>query len=286
VTLRQHLAWAIQKLARNPAGRLEAEVLLAHALECRRSFLFARPELDIPNARAQQFRDLVRRRQRGEPVAYLTGRREFWSLELEVSPDVLIPRPETETLVAAALDHLPKPGTGLRVADIGTGSGAVALALASERAEAEVHGTDNNPEAIELARRNATRLGLAQVRFHLGDWTQPLTGEFNLIASNPPYVADDDPHLLEGDCRFEPRAALSPGHDPLDAIREITAQATGLLSIGGWLLFEHGFDQGPAVREILAAAGLRSVATLPDLEGRERVSLGVRVKGQSKSRKA
>ena len=273
MNLRQHLESARRKLTDHASPRLEAEILLAHALESQRSFLYANPELELPHQRSETFKRLVRRRARGEPIAYLTGVREFWSLPLQVSKDVLIPRPETELLVEAALAHIPERGPA-RVADIGTGSGAIALALASERTLADIHATDISAAAIDLARSNALRLKLGNVQFQEGSWCDPLQGRFDVIVSNPPYVAEDDPQLQLGDCRYEPRAALTPGADPLGAIRKITAQASKIIKPGGWLAFEHGFDQGIAVREILSKQGLKEVETITDLEGRERVSSG------------
>lgn len=252
---------------------LEAEILLADALETPRSFLYAHPEMDVPPARAQAFRALLARRGRGEPVAYLTGVREFWSLRFRVTPDVLIPRPETELLVEAALEKLPEDAPG-RVADIGTGSGAIACAMAHERREADIIGTDASIDAVELARRNATELGLTNARFARGDWCAPLEGRFDAIVSNPPYIPEDDPHLTTGDCRFEPRAALTPGPDGLAAFRAIARGAVDLLAPGGWLLFEHGWDQGDAVRGILHEHGLTAVETRADIAGHDRVTLG------------
>jgi len=271
--LKDCLEFASGKLGNGREGRLEAEILLAHALEATRSFLYANPELDLPSARVTAFRKLVRRRIRGEPIAYITGRREFWSLPLKVTPGVLIPRPETERLVEAALDHIPH-GERWRIADLGTGSGAVALAIASERPHCEIHAGDTSWEAIELAAENARALQILTVTFHRGAWMEPLPGRFDLVVSNPPYVAADDPHLGQGDLRFEPRDALCPGSDPLAAIREIARQAARRLNPGGWLLVEHGTDQGAGVRAVFERAGFRAVRTLLDLAGHERVTEG------------
>ena len=252
--------------------QLEAEMLLAHVLDERRSFLYANPELELPASRADVYRAMIRRRARGEPVAYLVGRREFWSLDLEVTPDVLIPRADTETLIEAALERLPK-GSTARVADLGTGSGAIALALKSERPRLEAWATDVSEAALAVARRNAARLGL-DIRFVHGPWFEPLEGRFDLIASNPPYVAANDPHLQRGDCRFEPATALSSGADGLEALRTLAKNAPAHLVPGGWLLLEHGPEQGSAVRELLSRAGFEAVETRRDLERRERVTLG------------
>src|SRR6185312_15239860 len=220
------------------------------------------------------FEALVARRAAGEPVAYLTGRRGFWTLELEVTPATLIPRPETELLVELALERLPRD-MACRVADLGTGSGAIALAIASERPQAQVVATDASADALAVARRNAQRQGFGNVRFVQGDWLAPLAGErFALIVSNPPYIEAADPHLARGDLRYEPAAALASGADGLDDIRRIIADAPAHLEAGGWLLFEHGWNQGDAARALLREAGYAQVFTAQDLEARDRVSGG------------
>ncbi|MGY8564139.1 peptide chain release factor N(5)-glutamine methyltransferase [Paracidovorax citrulli] len=257
-------------------GRHEAELLLLHVLGRERSWLFAHATDLVDPGSGQAFAELLQRRLAGEPVAYLLGRRGFWTLDLAVSPDTLIPRPETERLVELALERLPE-ATPLRVADLGTGSGAIALALASERPQARVVATDMSPAALAVAAANARRHGLDNVAFRQGSWHAPLAGErFDLIASNPPYIASDDPHLARGDLRFEPASALASGHDGLDDIRLIIAGAATHLLPGGWLLLEHGWDQGAAIRALLADAGFVDVATGVDLEQRDRVSLGRR----------
>lgn len=246
---------------------------MAFVLESTRSFLFANPEFELPDKRAEHFKKLIRQRAQGQPVAYLTGNTEFWSLPLKMTPDVLIPRPETELLVETALSKVPLK-SDWRIADLGTGSGAIALALASERKDCEFHATDISPAAMELARENASQLGLANIQFLLGNWTQPLQGQFHLIASNPPYVNSSDSHLTQGDLRFEPRLALTPGSDGMSAIRSISEQCLAVLLDGGWLMFEHGWDQGPATRKILSGFGYAEVETLKDLQGHDRVTLG------------
>jgi release factor glutamine methyltransferase len=257
------------------SARAEAEILLAHCLGCDRTALWARPETAVPSAVAAACRALARRRAAGEPVAYLVGHRGFWTLELEVTPAVLIPRPETELLVEQVLAAFPADAA-VRLVDLGTGSGAIALAVAAERPCWEILATDAAADALAVARRNAARLGLAAVAFRLGNWTQACRpGErFSVIVSNPPYVAEGDPHLAEGDLPWEPRAALVAGPDGLDAIRRLVAAAPAHLAPGGWLLLEHGADQGAAVRAILAGAGLDAVHTVRDLAGLERVSGG------------
>ncbi|MFO7339336.1 MAG: peptide chain release factor N(5)-glutamine methyltransferase [Lysobacteraceae bacterium] len=255
-------------------GREDAEPLLQHALGRDRAWLFAHADEPVEAATAARFRELVERRAAGEPVAYLTGRRGFWTLDLEVGPTTLIPRPETELLVELALARL-DPEAPARVADLGTGSGAIALAIACERPAAAVVATDISGPALAVAVRNARRLGIGNVWFRRGSWERALGRDrFDLIVSNPPYIAEGDPHLGQGDLRFEPPAALASGADGLDAIRAIAALAPRHLVPGGWLLLEHGWEQGAVVRALLAQAGLVEVDTARDLEGRERASLG------------
>ncbi|GAB1408349.1 peptide chain release factor N(5)-glutamine methyltransferase [Thermomonas brevis] len=265
---------ALLAAARAAIDADEAAILLAHALGRSRGWLYAHGGDALDAAAVARFHALAAARAEGEPVAYLTGRQGFWTLDLAVGPAVLVPRPETERLVELALERLPA-GAAPRIADLGTGSGAIALALAKERPRARVVATDASPAALELARGNATRNGIGNVAFREGDWLAPLAGEtFDLIASNPPYIADDDPHLSRGDLRFEPPMALSCGADGLDAIRVIAAAAPAHLRPGGWLLLEHGWEQGPAVRALLRQAGLVEVETARDLEQRDRVTLG------------
>jgi len=255
-------------------ARVEAERLLAHALGVGATWLFTHRDDVPPAAQVAEFERLLARRLAGEPVAYVLGRRGFWRFDLAVTPATLIPRPETERLVELALDRLPE-GASLRVADLGTGTGAIALALAFERPLAQVVATDASADALAVARGNAQALGLSRVEFREGDWFAPLAGErFDLIASNPPYIADGDAHLGQGDLRFEPASALASGADGLDDIRRIAAGAPGHLREGGWLLIEHGLDQGPAAREVFTRAGFEAVETVQDWERRDRVTLG------------
>ena len=252
----------------------DADLLLAHALGQPRAWLYAHGDEEPAADAARRFGELLSRREAGEPVAYLVGSRGFWSFELRVTADTLVPRSETERLVELALERLPE-GAASRIADLGTGSGAIALALALERPRAAVVATDASEAALAVARDNARSLGLGNIAFRHGDWFEPLAGErFDLVASNPPYIALGDPHVDEGDLRFEPPAALSSGADGLDAIRAIAQGAPAHLSPGGWLLVEHGWEQGPAVRALFEAAGLVEVATHVDLEQRDRVTLG------------
>lgn len=263
----------MRELADGSSARLEAEILLAHALEVKRSFLYANPDLEVTFKRRGEYQRLVRQRCHGTPIAYLTGHRPFWTLDLHVTPAVLIPRPETELLVETALQRIPA-GAAMRIADLGTGSGAIALALAQERPRCEIHATDCSVDALQVAQDNARRHQLDGVQFHPGSWTGPLSGMFDLVVSNPPYVAEGDVHLQQGDCRFEPRLALSSGVDGLNAIRQIAAEVYGFLMEGGWLLLEHGYDQGEAVRSILYSGGYVDIETVNDLAGIERVCCG------------
>ena len=257
-------------------AQLEAEILLAHVLGKTRTWLRTWPEQVPSAAQRQAFLDLVARRAAGEPVAYLTGERDFWDMRLRVTPDTLIPRPETELLVELALTHIPVDAAW-RIADLGTGSGAIALALARERPRCHVVATDVSAAALAVARDNAARLGVTNIEFRHGPWLTPLAGErLHLIASNPPYVHPDDPHLTRGDLRFEPAQALGSAPDGLRDIRDIAQQAREHLQPGGWLLLEHGYDQGEAVTGILTALGYENVACHRDLAGQARVSQGRR----------
>ena len=252
----------------------EAKLLLAHVVGRDRAWLAAHPGDALTAEQTQKFAALARRRRRGEPVAYLIGRREFYGLDLEITTAVLIPRPETELLVDLSLGHAPADRT-VDVLDIGTGSGAVALAIASQRRNARVVGTDISPAALALAGRNAARLSLANVSFMESDWFASLAGRrFDLIAGNPPYVATNDPHLFEGDLRHEPAQALVSGVDGLDALRAIVAAAPAHLARDGWLLLEHGHDQARAVAALLDDAGFVDIDAARDLAGILRVGYG------------
>lgn len=251
----------------------EARLLLAEATGLTEAGLIARPERHLPAPAAERFAALAARRRSGEPIAYILGRREFYGLALAVGPAVLIPRPETELLVERALERI-APEAPAAVLDLGTGSGALALVIKKHRPAARVVGVEASAAALELARANAQHLGL-QVEFRAGHWFDAVAGErFGLIAGNPPYVADGDPHLAQGDLRFEPREALVSGADGLDAIREIVRGARRHLVAGGWLLLEHGLDQDARVRALMEHAGLAEVVTWADLAGIGRVTGG------------
>ncbi len=274
-SIRDLLADATKRLrANSETPEIDAQALLARALGRDRSWLFAWPEL-VPDADTREaFAALLARREHGEPVAYLTGEREFWSLSLTVTADTLIPRPETELLVETLL-ALDLPDDA-RVLDLGTGSGALALALATERPRWRITASDRSTAALEVAQGNGERLGLCNVVFCRGDWFEALARDarFDAIVSNPPYVADNDTHLARGDVRFEPAAALRAGSDGLDALRTIIRHAPDHLDVAGYLWLEHGADQGRAVRELLASARFGDVATQLDFAGLARCSGG------------
>ncbi|WP_282267072.1 peptide chain release factor N(5)-glutamine methyltransferase [Stenotrophomonas sp. PS02298] len=271
----------VAELLREAAARLpgedarhEAEQLLIHVLGVERAWLFSHATDEVDTDAVERFEVLLARRAEGHPLAYLTGRRGFWTLDLQVNTATLIPRPETELLVEQALARLPADDM-VRVADMGTGSGAVALSIASERPLATVMATDVLGPTLAVAVKNAQAHGLENVWFRRGHWYTALGADrFDMIVSNPPYIAAGDPHLVEGDLRFEPPPALASGPDGLDAIREIVAGAHEHLVPGGWLLMEHGWDQGDAIRALLEQAGFVEAQTVQDLEQRDRVTLG------------
>ena len=271
------LTWARTALAATcETARLDAEVLLVQVLGWSRARLLAHPGASLDPASARRFEALVERRRGGEPIAYLTGRREFWSLDFIVTPDTLIPRPETEHLVEAVLGVV-SPGDTATIADIGTGAGAVALALGHERPGAFVIGSDRSQAAVAVARANAARLGIGNVSFIVADACAALApAHWSVIVSNPPYVAENDPHLTTGDVRFEPPEALVSGPRGLTMLETLARQGPARLARGGWLVLEHGRDQGSAVRALLSGAGLGAIETARDLAGNERVTLGRR----------
>jgi release factor glutamine methyltransferase len=252
--------------------RVDARVLACHLLGVNRAWLAANPMHVLTESQDAQYDSLVARRSMGVPVAYLVGKREFWGRDFEVGPAVLIPRPETETLVEAALARLPQGGA---VLDLGTGSGALAVTIACERPAARVHAGDASADALAVARANAARHG-ARVEFAQGSWFAPFAGQrFDLVVANPPYVAEGDHHLVEGDLRYEPREALTDGsRDGLDSLRAIVAGSPVHLKSGGWLLVEHGYDQAGACRALIEAAGLVEAVSIPDLAGIPRVAGG------------
>jgi len=274
MTIEQFIQQASAMFTASASPRLDAEVLLMHVTGLARTALITRAQELLLPEHEEQLHALLTRRARGEPVAYLTGRREFWSLDLCVTPDVLIPRPETELLVEQALARIPAESEWT-IADLGTGSGAVALAIAKERPRCRVIATDASDAALAIAQANAIRLAIANIEFRHGEWLDPLADEvLDMIVSNPPYIAEQDPHLTQGDVRFEPRNAFVAGADGLSAIRIIACDARRHLRRDGFLLLEHGSDQAPAVRAVLVGQGYEAVATCPDLQGLPRVSFG------------
>ncbi len=256
------------------SARLDAELLLAHALGWQRVRLYGDGGATVRPEIAARFRQLVEARRAGRPVAQLLGKREFWTLSLKVTRDVLIPRPETEMLVECALRRLPAHDAG-PVLDLGTGSGAIALALASERPAARLVATDFSESALNVARYNAASLGFSHIDFRFGDWFRAVRGErFRMVVSNPPYVTDQEWLLRRYELGYEPSLALRGGRDGLLAIRRIVAEAPQQLVAGGWLLIEHGFRQGPAVAGLFQQAGFTDISTYRDLPGRPRVTEG------------
>jgi release factor glutamine methyltransferase len=279
-------------------SRLEVQILLQSVLQVPRSYLLAHSEQVLDAAQNAAYDALLQRRLQGEPVAHILGEREFFGLNFKVTPDTLIPRPETELLVELALGHLrkthPSPpaplplagegsqndgrGSRFRVLDLGTGTGAIAISIAHARPDVQVVAVDASTAALLVARENAQRLGVANISFLQSDWFSALTGQrFDLIVSNPPYVVAGDVHLTQGDVRFEPLSALTSGADGLDDIRKIVGQAETYLECGAWLLLEHGFDQGAQVRELLRLNGLAEVFSAKDIAGIDRVSGGVKL---------
>ncbi|MGC2047716.1 MAG: peptide chain release factor N(5)-glutamine methyltransferase [Gallionella sp.] len=256
------------------SARIEVQYLLQAVLQVDRAYLLSHPERSLDADQHERYMALLERRLHGEPIAYLLASREFYGLNFKVTPATLIPRPETELLVDLALQHIPLH-SGFRLLDLGTGSGAIALSIARARPNAEVMAVDASPSALEVARENAQRLNICNVRLTASDWFTSLQDEcFDMIVSNPPYVAVNDPHLLQGDLCFEPRNALASGADGLDDIRLIISQAKAHLNPGGWLLLEHGHDQADRVRALLQQAGLAGIFSAHDLSGIDRVSGG------------
>lgn len=270
----QHwLREAISQLQESDSPRRDAEILLEYVTGKGRTYILAFGETELTDVQQQQLAGLLARRGQGEPIAHLTGVREFWSLPLFVSPATLIPRPDTECLVEQALMRL--PASPCRILDLGTGTGAIALALASERPDCDVTAVDRMPDAVELAQRNAGHLGISNVRIRQSDWFSALAGEqFAMIISNPPYIDPQDPHLSQGDVRFEPLTALVAGDHGMADITHILAHARDFLTAGGVLLLEHGWQQGAAVRDAFVRAGYLAVETCRDYGGNERVTLG------------
>lgn len=274
-TVSELLKCSDKLLSISDSAKLDCELLLCHVLDVDRTWLRTWPEKTLSTEQETFFCALLEKRCQGQPIAYLVGSRGFWSMDLQVSSDTLIPRPETELLVELALSlSLPLNSKGL---DLGTGTGAIALAIACERPDMKFMAVDSEAGAVELARKNCQNLGLSNVNVFQSNWFEAITpgaNDFDLIVSNPPYIADDDPHLLQGDVRYEPSSALVSGIDGLNDLRQIIAQGSAYLRAGGWLLLEHGFDQAPAVAGLLIEAGFGKVTTHKDYNQLDRVTMG------------
>ncbi len=269
--VRAVLISAIKQL-NNEEASLEAQTLLQHTLNVNRAWLIAHADDEITVKDSHIFQALLQRRLRGEPIAYILGEREFYGLPLKVTPDTLIPRPDTETLVEAALAKISTP---LTVLDLGTGTGAIALAIAKHRPQTQVTAVDFSEDALTVAKENAARLHVSNISFIPSNWFEALNNHsFDLIVSNPPYIEDSDSHLSQGDLRFEPRTALASGADGLDDIRAIIQQSKAYLNPNGWLLFEHGYNQANAVTALLKKAEYTAIETIKDLGGNNRVTSG------------
>jgi len=261
------------KLHESDSALLDIELLLAHVLDKDRSYIKAFPEIELDDDQSQQFIQLIGRRIKGEPIAYILGSKGFWTLDLSVSEHTLIPRPETELLVETAIELITDGQA--RVLDLGTGTGAIALALAAERPSWQITACDMSAEAVALARDNAKRCGLSHVEILQSNWFAELKPcRYGLIVSNTPYIAADDPHLSQGDLRFEPHTALVSADKGLSDIKHIIQRAPDFLFDGGWLALEHGYNQGASTRQLLQDAGFSQVKTLTDLAGVDRVSIG------------
>ena len=271
-TVSEALDWATEQLSASDEARLDSQVLLAYALNVSRTWLFTWPDKALDGATLTAFNALIEERKSGTPIAYITGYRDFWSLRLKVTPDTLIPRADTELLVETALTlkNVEKP---CDVIDLGTGTGAIALSLANECPSWRITATDINPKTLSVAEENAKALDL-NVSFKASAWFDDIKERFDLVISNPPYIESDDPHLQQGDLRFEPAGALASGHDGLDDIRLLVQQALKHLNKGGYLLLEHGYQQAEAVRTLMADAGYMDIETHQDIEDRDRVTLG------------
>ncbi|MBI4807615.1 MAG: peptide chain release factor N(5)-glutamine methyltransferase [Nitrosomonadales bacterium] len=256
-------------------ARIEVQMLLQRSLHVSRAYLLAHPEQILEASQQAAYDTMLQRRLRGEPIAHILGEREFFGLNFKVTSAALIPRPETELLVELALQRIPQHG-GCRVLDLGTGTGAIGLSIAHDRPDVEVVAVDASQGALEVARENAQRMTISNTSFVQSDWFEALGAQhFKIIVSNPPYIAVADPHLAQGDVRFEPVSALVSGVDGLEDIRQIVARAGEFLERGGWLLLEHGYDQAQSVREILLLNGYEDVFSAKDIAGIERVSGGI-----------
>ncbi|HDL8055361.1 TPA: peptide chain release factor N(5)-glutamine methyltransferase [Yersinia enterocolitica] len=280
----QWLSQAAARFNQSDSPKRDAEILLSFVTGRARTYLLAFGETQLTAEQLAVLEPLAARREQGEPIAYLVGEREFWSLPLSVSSATLIPRPDTECLVEQALAHL--PATPCRILDLGTGTGAIALALASERPDCAVMGVDIKADAVALARYNAKKLAINNVDFLQSSWFDLVSGRFTLIVSNPPYIDANDPHLNEGDVRYEPHSALVAEAEGIADLAEIIRQSPAYLEVGGWLMLEHGWQQATAVQKLLNNSGFSAVMTYKDYGNNDRVTLGQWALKQENSRSA
>lgn len=265
------LTFEQQLKAVSDSARLDVELFLQHVLKKNRAYLYAWPEKTLSETQLSEFESCIQRRKQGEPVAYIIGSQGFWSLDLNVNSSTLIPRPETELLVELALEHC---GSESRILDLGTGTGAIALAVATEFPSADIHAVDFSEDAVALAKKNAEKNKLNRVNIYQSHWFENVDGYFDVIMSNPPYIEENDPHLSQGDVRFEPRSALVSGQDGMNDIRIICREAKKHFFDSGVLMFEHGWNQGELARQELARNGYNDIETFQDFGGRERVTFG------------
>jgi len=272
-TIAELLEWGKEVLIKHDVPQLEAQVLLAYVLGCDRAYLYAWPENEVSEENIKQYQEIIRRREQHEPIAYLVGNKEFWSLAFKVSKDTLIPRADTELLVQTVLDNLPQ--TMQSVVDVGTGCGIIACTLAHQRPNWQVYGVDISAQALEIARINAHDLHISNVEFIESNWLQNLKGKsFDAIIGNPPYIREGDVHLIHGDLLYEPKIALTPGPTGLEAFQIILSQCPFYLKPNGLIAFEHGFDQADKVAELLTRAGFDNIKTFQDFSGNQRVTIG------------
>lgn len=274
VTVTELLQKAEQIINSSESARLDAEILFCEVMQFNRSRIYSNPEQIVPDDKSILFQSLIEQRQQGCPIAHLTGKKEFWSLELAINKDTLIPRPETELLVETALQMIPDDAI-FNILDLGTGSGAIAIALASERPDCNIVATDINTNALTMAKKNAATHQLENIQFYLSNWYQNIPSqEFDLIVSNPPYIRQDDEHLSQGDIRFEPELALVAGADGMQAINIILGNAKQYLASNAYLLIEHGYDQKQSVHEAFLKYDFRQPKTFQDLSGQDRMTIG------------
>jgi len=273
-TVSELLLKAEQSINCSASARLDAEILFCSVMQVNRSKIYAHPQQLVPDGKSALFQSLIEQRQQGRPIAHLTGKKEFWSLELAINKETLVPRPETECLVEAALQMIPDD-VAFNILDLGTGSGAIAIAIASERPNSKIVATEINSEALDLARKNAATHQQNNIQFLLSDWYKniPLQS-FDLIISNPPYIKQDDEHLSQGDLRFESELALVAGAEGMDAINIVLENAKGYLANNAFLLIEHGYDQRILVQHAFLTNGFKQIKTLQDLSGQDRITYG------------